>query len=163
PDRAAPEHRASRTVRLDPTRGQRPTVRRRTGMGASASAGSTGVATMIDRRRDLTPDPSPPLVKRGGNVMARRGLVTWTYRLLWLLAILLVIAMPMVIVLRGDVWLGSASFDEASRPRHPLIVVDGDVTVRTSLDYPLVVLVGNVDVDGPLHDDLIVVGGNVLL
>jgi hypothetical protein len=76
---------------------------------------------------------------------------------------LLVIAMPLVIVLRGDVWLGSASFDDASRPRHPLIVVDGDVTVRTGLDYPLVVLVGNVDVDGPLHDDLIVVGGNVLL
>jgi hypothetical protein len=89
--------------------------------------------------------------------------MTWTYRVLWLLAILLVGAMPLIIVGRGDVWLGSISFDESRVMSHALVVVDGDVAIRAPIDYPMVVFVGNVTIDAPVHNDLVVVGGNVSL
>lgn len=97
----------------------------------------------------------PPAISRTAAV--------WTYRSLWLVAVLLALAMPAMILLRGDLWLGSASFDAASRPDHSLIVVDGDVSLRDGMDYPLVVILGNVRVDGSLRDVLVAVGGNVYL
>lgn len=92
-----------------------------------------------------------------------RSLVVWGYRSLWLGAVLLALAMPLVILLRGDVWLGSLSFDAANRPNHSLIVIDGNVSLHEGIDYPLVVLFGDVQVDGPLPDALVVVGGDVYL
>lgn len=92
-----------------------------------------------------------------------RGAITWTYRILWLIAILLVGAMPLVIFERGDVWLGPATFDDAHAMQHPLIVVDGEVNIHSAIDYPLVVVLGNVMIDAPVHNDLVAVGGNVLL
>lgn len=93
----------------------------------------------------------------------RHRAVTWTYRLLWLAAFILILAMPLVIVLRGDVWLGPVTIDAANQPDHPLVVVRGDVVVRAATHDPLVVLDGNVHVDAPLGDDLVVVVGDVLL
>ncbi len=92
-----------------------------------------------------------------------RAAAVWTYRSLWLVAVLLALAMPAMILLRGDLWLGSASFDAATRPSHSLIVVDGDVTLREGVDYPLVVILGDVHVEGATRDALVVVGGNVFL
>lgn len=92
-----------------------------------------------------------------------RSAATWTYRFLWLLAMLLTLAMPLVILLRGDVAIGSVVFDVGARPTHPLVVVDGDVTLRTTVSYPVIVVRGNVYVDGALNDDLIAVAGDVFL
>ncbi|HUX88116.1 MAG TPA: hypothetical protein VMW65_14030 [Chloroflexota bacterium] len=92
-----------------------------------------------------------------------RTAATWTYRSLWLLAMLFTLAIPLIILSRGDVQLGSVTFDAANRPSHPLVVIDGDVVLRESMDYPLIVLDGNAYVDGVLHDDLIAVAGNVFL
>lgn len=92
-----------------------------------------------------------------------RSAAVWAYRSLWLLAVLLALAMPAMILLRGDVWLGSATFDATNRPNHSLIVVDGDVSLQEGMDYPLVVILGNVQIDGPMHDVLVTVGGNVFL
>jgi hypothetical protein len=103
------------------------------------------------------------LDSRPARLFLARATGTWSYRLLWLGAILLIVAMPLILVWRGEVWLGPATFDTANRPTHSLIVVGGDVTLRAGLDSPLVVFVGNVDVDAPLRDDLVVVDGNVLL
>lgn len=94
---------------------------------------------------------------------SRRRTVTWTYRLLWLSAFILILAMPLVIVLRGDVWLGPATFDANSAPDHPLVVLRGDVTIHSEIHAPLVVLDGDVRVDAPLRDDLVVIVGDVLL
>jgi hypothetical protein len=96
-----------------------------------------------------------PLISRGATIA--------TYRILWLVAILLVFAMPVVIIARRDVWLGPATFDDAHPLTHPLIVVGGDVVIRSGVVYPLVVLTGNLLVDGRVQDDLVVVGGNVSL
>jgi hypothetical protein len=93
----------------------------------------------------------------------RRPVLVWSYRTLWLVALLLIGAMPLVLVGRGDVWLGPAQFGDANRPTHSLIVVGGNVTVGSSIDYPLVVLVGDVIVDGPIHGDVLTVDGNVQL
>jgi hypothetical protein len=93
----------------------------------------------------------------------RRSVLTWSYRTLWLVAVLLIGAMPLVLVGRGDIWLGPATFDDGTRPSHSLVVVDGDVAVRSGLDYPMVVLFGNVSVDGPVHGDVLTVGGNLFL
>ena len=97
----------------------------------------------------------PPAISRAAAV--------WTYRSLWLVAVLLAVAIPTMIFVRGDVWLGPASFDATNRPDHSLIVVDGNVTLREGMDYPLVVILGDVQVDGTLHDVLVVSGGNVFL
>jgi hypothetical protein len=88
---------------------------------------------------------------------------TWSYRLLWLLAILLVGMMPLIIVARGEVRFGPAAFDYSNRLGHSLIVVDGDVTLRSGVDFPLVVILGDVTVDGVVNSDLVAVGGNVFL
>jgi len=92
-----------------------------------------------------------------------RSVAVWAYRSLWLLAVLLAVAMPTLILVRGDVWLGPAAFNAANRPNHSLIVIDGDVSLREGMDYPLVVILGDVQVDGPMHDVLVTVGGNVFL
>ena len=92
-----------------------------------------------------------------------RTAAVWTYRSLWLVAVLLALAMPAMILLRGDLWLGPASFDVANRPGHALIVVDGDVTLRDGIGYPLVVILGDVHVKGSTRDSLVAVGGNVFL
>src|SRR5579884_2256283 len=92
-----------------------------------------------------------------------RTAATWTYRSLWLLAMLFTFAMPLIILLRGDLQLGSVTFDATNRPSHPLVVVDGDVTLQEDMDYPLIVLGGNVYVDSTFRDDLIAVGGNIYL
>jgi hypothetical protein len=97
---------------------------------------------------------SPPLT---------RTVVVWTYRLLWLVAILLVLLMPLVIVQRGDVWLGPARFDAAHQLSHPTIVVGGPVAIQSGVYDPLVVILGSVEVSGPVGDDLVVVGGDVFL
>jgi hypothetical protein len=97
----------------------------------------------------------PPAISRTAAV--------WTYRSLWLLAVLLALAMPVMILIRGDVWLGPASFDAMNRPNHSLIVIDGDVSLEEGMDYPLVVILGDVRIDGPMHDVLVAVGGNVFL
>jgi hypothetical protein len=93
----------------------------------------------------------------------RRRAVTWAYRLLWLVAFILILAMPLVIVLRGDVWLGPATLDAANVPDHPLVVIRGNVRVQAATRNPLVVLDGDVTVDAPLGDDLVVVVGDALL
>jgi len=98
---------------------------------------------------------APPILSRNASV--------WTYRLLWLVAICLVAAMPLVIVARGDVWLGPARFAGGERLFHPLIVVDGDVAVDSGTAAPLIVLGGDVVVKGTVNDDLVTVGGNVYL
>lgn len=98
---------------------------------------------------------APPILSRPASV--------WTYRILWLVAILLVAAMPMVIVARGDVWLGSARFAGTDRLTHPLIVLGGNVTLQNGGDAPLIVLGGDVVANGALTDDLVTVGGNVYL
>ncbi|MGH2459917.1 MAG: hypothetical protein ACRDIY_13750 [Chloroflexota bacterium] len=92
-----------------------------------------------------------------------RGAAVWTYRSLWLAAVLLALAMPAMILLRGDLWLGPAAFDAASRPGHALVVVDGDVTLHDGMGYPLVVILGDVHVAGSTRDSLVVVDGNVFL
>ena len=38
-----------------------------------------------------------------------------------------------------------------------LVVIDGDVNLRSAINYPLVVVLGDVTVDGPIHNDLVVV------
>lgn len=106
---------------------------------------------------------SLPRVHRFRALASRRPVVTWTYRLLWLVAFLMILAMPLIIVLRGDVWIGSVSVDAAHPLDHPLVVVHGDVSIGAPTQYPLVVLDGDVNVDAPLRDDLVVVVGNVLL
>lgn len=106
---------------------------------------------------------SLPRVRPFRGLASRRGVVTWTYRLLWLVAFLMILAMPLIIVLRGDVWIGPVTVDAEHQLEHPLVVVHGDATVRAATRYPLVVLDGNVNVDAPLRDDLVVVVGNVLL
>ncbi len=92
-----------------------------------------------------------------------RSAAIWAYRLLWLLAVLLALAMPTMILVRGDVWLGPASFDATNRPNHSLIVIAGDVSLEEGMDYPLVVILGNVQINGAMHDVLVTVGGNVFL
>ncbi len=92
-----------------------------------------------------------------------RDAASWIYRALWAVAILLVGAMPLVILARGEVWVGPASFDETRRLTHSLIVVGGDVSARAGVDYPLVVILGNVRIEGTIQDDLVTVGGNVFL
>lgn len=92
-----------------------------------------------------------------------RQAATWSYRLLWLLAILLVGTMPLIIVARGEVSFGPVSFDQSNRLGHSLIVLGGDVTLRSGVDFPLVVILGDVTVDGAVKSDLVVVGGNVFL
>ncbi len=92
-----------------------------------------------------------------------RGVTVAVYRILWVVAILLVIAMPLIIVGRRDVWLGPALFDDEHPLTHPLIVVDGNVTIRSGLSNPLVVVAGNLTIDGGAGDDVVVIGGNVFL
>lgn len=97
----------------------------------------------------------PPAIKRTTAV--------WAYRSLWLIAVLLALAMPAMILVRGDVWVGPVSFSAANRPDHSLIVVDGNVSLQEGMDFPLVVILGDVQIDGPMHDVLVAVGGNVYL
>lgn len=92
-----------------------------------------------------------------------RTTAVWTYRSLWLVAVLLALAIPIALFARGDVWLGPASFDAVNQPDHSLIVVGGNVALRGEIDYPLVVLLGDVRVGGSLNDVLVTVGGNVFL
>lgn len=92
-----------------------------------------------------------------------RTAVVWAYRSLWLLAVLLALAMPFLILLRGDLWLGPADIDAANSPGHSLVVVGGDVSVQEGMDYPLVVILGDVRVAGPMANALVVLGGNVYL
>ncbi|HLG52188.1 MAG TPA: hypothetical protein VKY56_11220 [Chloroflexota bacterium] len=92
-----------------------------------------------------------------------RSTAVWAYRSLWLLAMLLVLAMPIGILVRGDVWLGPAVFTTPNQAGHSLIVIGGDVTLREGMEYPLVVLLGDVRVHGVLQDVLVVAGGNVYL
>lgn len=96
-------------------------------------------------------------------VTLSRGAAIWTYRILWLGAILLVAAMPLIIVLRGEIWLGSAEFTNSNPLTHPLIVVAGDVSVRGTTAAPLIILGGDAVVDGTLNDDLVVIAGNTYL
>jgi hypothetical protein len=95
-------------------------------------------------------------------VISRRAAIA-TYRILWLVAILLIFAMPVVIIARRDVWLGPATFDAAHPLTHPLILVGGDVTLSGGVDFPLVIVKGNLAVDGTVQDDVVVVDGNVSL
>lgn len=92
-----------------------------------------------------------------------RSAAIWTYRLLWLAAILLIAAMPLIIVIRGEVWLGPAAFTPESPQLRPLIVIAGDVSVSGASVAPLIVLGGDATVDGVLSDDLVVIGGNIYL
>ena len=88
---------------------------------------------------------------------------TWTYRVLWLIAILIASAMPLVIVARGDVLLGPARFDDSHRLDHSAIILGGDVAIDTVVEYPIVVVGGNLTVLGTINNDVVVVGGNVFL
>ncbi len=91
------------------------------------------------------------------------GATTWSYRLLWLVAILLTIAMPLLIVARGDVWLGSLRIDQAHVANHSIIVLGGDVDVETTTEFPIVMAGGNLTVHGQIHNDVVVIAGNVIL
>src|SRR5579859_1223286 len=88
---------------------------------------------------------------------------TWTYRVLWLIAILVAGAMPLVIVARGDVLLGPTRFDAGHALDHSAIILGGDVAIDTVVDYPVVIIGGNLTILGTVHNDVVVVGGNVFL
>jgi hypothetical protein len=88
---------------------------------------------------------------------------TWTYRVLWLIAILIAGAMPLVIVARGDVLLGPARFDDGHPLDHSAIILGGDVAIDTVVEYPIVIVGGNLTVLGTVHNDVVVVAGNVFL
>ena len=88
---------------------------------------------------------------------------TWTYRVLWLIAILIAGAMPLVIVARGDVLLGPTRFDESHSLDHSAIILGGDVVIDTVVEYPIVIVGGDLTVLGTVNNDVVVVGGNVFL
>ena len=88
---------------------------------------------------------------------------TWLYRGLWLVAILLACAMPLVIIARGNVAFGPAQFDQSHALDHSIIILGGDVAIDTTVAYPIVVVAGNLSVTGQVHSDVVVVGGNVFL
>ena len=87
----------------------------------------------------------------------------WMYRGLWLIAILLACAMPLLIIARGNVAFGAARFDQAHALDHSIIILGGDVAIDTTVSYPVVVVAGNLNVTGQVHSDVVVIGGNVFL